>query len=78
MAFALVFGLSSQGGCSKLEGQAGYAQVREERELLGLIKLMQGISYKFEKGTKPLWALHQAKKRLSLFWQEKGVSIEKY
>ena len=27
---------------------------------------------------KPFWALHQSKKRLSLFWQEKGVSVEKY
>ena len=40
--------------------------------------MAQGVRCKFETITQPFWALHQAKKKLSLFWQGKGVSLEEY
>ena len=78
MSFALGLGQSSPGVISKLEGQSGHAAVHKNRDLLGLLTLIQGICCKCEKNTKSYQALAHAKKCLSLFWQGKVVSIEKY
>ena len=78
VAFALVLGQSSSGVISRLEGQTEHAAVHKNRDLLGLLTLIQGTCCKFETNTNLYWALAQAKTCLSLFWQEKGASIEKY
>ena len=78
MAFALVLGQWSPGVILKLERQEDPGKFCKERDLLGLLKFIQGICCKFETNTRPFWMLTQAKKGLYLFWQEKGVLIEKY
>ena len=78
MAYALLLGQCSPSVVSMLEGQSGYAEIQKDRDLLGLIKLVQRVCCKFETTTQPFGALHKANKRLSLFWQEKGISLEKY
>ena len=62
MAYALVIRQCPPSVVSKLEGQSGNAEIRRDRDLLGSIKLVQGVCCKFETMTQPFWVPHQAKK----------------
>ena len=51
-------------------------KIRETRDILGLLKLIQAISCKFESSNKPHWA-PAMEKRLKFFIQTKSCSNEK-
>ena len=63
---------------TKLEGQEKYTEVKENQDLVGLLKLVQAICCNFEAKTKPYWALMGAKTCFALFWQDINTSIDKY
>ena len=67
MTYALLLGQCSPGVMTKLEGQEKYAGDKANRDLVGLLKLIQGICCNFEAKTKPYWALTGAKTRFALF-----------
>ena len=48
MDYALILGQCLSRVTAKPEGQLGYKKIRNERDLLGLLQLIQGICCKFE------------------------------
>lgn len=78
MAYALVLRQCSPCIMMKLEGKYGYINVKKNRDLRGLLNLIEAICCNFDAKTKPYWVLMRAHFRLTLLWQDKNMSNDKY
>ena len=59
---------------TKLEGENGYAQVRSDQDVVGVILLIRGIFCEYDNERQDTYAIIQDKKHVTLLWQPKYQS----
>ena len=63
---------------TKLEGASGYAQVRSDQDVVGLILLICGICCEYNNKRQDTCAIMKARKIVKLLWQSKDQSNNDY
>jgi hypothetical protein len=77
-AYALVIGQCSPELVSKIRGSSTYSAVNGSQDVVELLRLIRGFCCDFGAGQQSTWALEQAKRKVSVYYQRHDVSNTDY
>jgi hypothetical protein len=77
-AYALVIGQCSPDLNSKLKGSAAFVQAEADQVVVQLLLVIRGYCCRFDDHQQRMWALEQAKHRVSTYYQAHDVTNTEY
>jgi Reverse transcriptase (RNA-dependent DNA polymerase)/Zinc knuckle len=77
-AYSLVWGQCSVVLKSKLEGKQNYSEINEKADVIELLKNIKDITHNFQSEKFRMHALHEAKRRFYVFYQDRTSSVQTY
>jgi hypothetical protein len=77
-AYALAMGQCSPALVSKIRGATSYVTVNGTQNVVELLRLVRGFCCDFGAGQQSMWAIEQAKHKVSVYYQRHDVSNTDY